>query len=99
MLTFDGKGIVMLPDALRPATAKAAAAAQGKLATRLSPGEKNGRKRMAELACVYNAVPVPRTPQDIISTPAQKRKKKKAQASKPKRKGRSRGSRRPEASG
>ena len=33
VLTFDGKGIVMLPEALRPATAKAAAAAQGKLAT------------------------------------------------------------------
>ena len=62
ILTFDGKGIVMLPGALRPATAKAAAAAEGKLATRLSPGEKNGRKRMAELACVYDAAPVPRTP-------------------------------------
>ncbi len=50
ILTFDGKGIVMLPQALRPATAKAAASAKGRLATRLSPGEKNGRKRMAELA-------------------------------------------------
>jgi hypothetical protein len=84
VLTFDGKGIVMLPDALRPATAKAAAAAGSRLATRLSPGEKNGRKRMAELACVYDAVPVPRTPQDVISTPAQKRRTKKAQAAKPK---------------
>jgi hypothetical protein len=84
VLTFDGKGIVMLPEALRPATAKAAAAAQGKLATRLSPGEKNGRKRMAELACVYDAAPVPRTPGEVISTPAQKRRKKKAQAGKPK---------------
>ena len=83
VLTFDGKGIVMLPGALRPATAKAAAAAQNKLATRLSPGEKNGRKRMAELACVYDAVPVPRAPEDIISTPAQKRRNKKAQAAKP----------------
>src|SRR6266704_1934865 len=83
VLTFDGKGIVMLPGALRPATAKAAAAAEGKLATRLSPGEKNGRKRMAELACVYDAAPVPRAPEDIISTPAQKRRKNKAQASKP----------------
>ena len=85
VLTFDGKGIVMRPDALRPATAKAAAAARNKLATRLSPGEKNGRKRMAELACVYDAVPVPRTPADVISTPAQKRRKKKAQDRKGKR--------------
>jgi hypothetical protein len=90
VLTFDGKGIVMRPDALRPATAKAAAAAEGKLATRLSPGEKHGRKRMAELACVYDAVPVPRTPEDIISTPAQKRRKKKAQAAKPEGKGKPR---------
>jgi hypothetical protein len=90
VLTFDGKGIVMLPDALRPATAKAAAAAEGRLATRLSPGEKNGRKRMAELACVYDAAPVPRTPEEIISTPAQKRRKKKALASKPAQKGKPR---------
>jgi hypothetical protein len=90
VLTFDGKGIVMLPGALRPATAKAAAAAEGKLATRLSPGEKNGRKRMAELACVYDAAPVPRTPEDIISTPAQKRRKKEAQASKPRGRGKPR---------
>jgi hypothetical protein len=71
VLTFDGKGIVMRPDALRPATARAAAAARRKLATRLSPGEKNGRKRMAELACVYDAAPAPRTPADIISPPGQ----------------------------
>ena len=87
VLTFDGKGIVMLPGALRPATARAAAAAEGRLATRLSPGEKNGRKRMAELACVYDAVPVPRAPGDVISSPSQKRKKRKAQAGKAKGKG------------
>ena len=90
VLTFDGKGIVMLPEALRPATAKAAAAAEGKLATRLSPGEKNGRKRMAEVAGVYDAAPVPRAPEEIIGTPAQKRRKKKAQAGKRKRRGKPR---------
>ena len=76
VLTFDGKGIVMRPDALRPATAKAAAAGQNKLATRLSPGEKHGRKRMAELACVYDAVPVPRVPGDIISAPGREKKER-----------------------
>ena len=90
ILTFDGKGIVMRPEALRPATAKAAASAEGRLATRLSPGEKHGRKRMAELACVYDAVPVPRTPEDVISTPAQKRRKRKAQAAAPEKKGKPR---------
>jgi hypothetical protein len=89
VLTFDGKGIVMIPAALRPATARAAAASQGRLATRLSPGEKNGRKRMAELACVYDAVPVPRAPEDVISTPAQKRRKK-AEATSPGGKGKPR---------
>jgi hypothetical protein len=90
ILTFDGKGIVMLPGALRPATARAAASAQGRLATRLSPGEKHGRKRMAELACVYDAAPAPRSPQDVISTPAQKRRKRKAQATAPNKKGKPR---------
>ena len=70
VLTLDGKGIVMRPEALRKATATAAAAARRKLATRLSPGEKRGRKRMAALAAVYDAVPAPRTPGDIISLPA-----------------------------
>ena len=45
---------------------------------------------MAELACVYDAVPVPRTPEDVISTPAQKRRKRKSQATAPKKKGKPR---------
>jgi hypothetical protein len=89
VLTFDGKGIVMLPGALRAATAKAAESAENKLATRLSPGEKNGRKRMCEVAGVYDALP-PRTPQEIISSPAQRRKNRKAQADKRKKKGKPR---------
>jgi hypothetical protein len=69
VLTFDGKGVVMRPQALREATAKAAAAGRAKLATRLSPGEKNGRKRMAELACVYDAAPAVRGVDDVIARP------------------------------
>jgi hypothetical protein len=73
-LTFDGKGIVMRPEALREAAAKAAAKAGGrKLETRLSPGEKNGRKRMAELACVYDAEPAPRAAADVICRPGKPR--------------------------
>jgi hypothetical protein len=71
VLTFDGKGIVMRPEALRDATAKAATRARRKLATRLSPGGKHGRKRMAELAAVYDAILAPRTPGDIIRLPGQ----------------------------
>jgi hypothetical protein len=70
VITADAKGIVMRPEGLRPATAKAAATGKNKLATRLSPGEKNGRKRIcAELACVYDCAPVPRAPGDIIRPP------------------------------
>jgi hypothetical protein len=69
VLSFDGKGIVMIPSALRQATATAAARARRKLSTRLSAGEKNGRKRMAELAAVYDAIPVPRTAADVIGRP------------------------------
>jgi hypothetical protein len=76
VLTGDGKGIVMRPEALRPGTAKAAAAGSRKLAARLSPGEKQGRKRMAELACVYDCKPAPREPADVI-TPRSKDKEKK----------------------
>jgi hypothetical protein len=70
VMQYDGKGIVMRPEALREATAKAARTAARKLATRLSPGEKNGRKRMAELAAVYDAAPAPRTAADIMARPA-----------------------------
>ena len=69
-LQCDGKGIVMRPGHLRPGTAKAAAKASAKLATRLSPGEKHGRKRMAEIVTVYNLDPQPRTIEDIIPTTA-----------------------------
>lgn len=66
VLSADGKGIVMRPAALRPATAKAAGNAEPKLKTRLSKGEKRNRKRMAEVGAVYDATPVSRAPTDII---------------------------------
>lgn len=66
VLSCDGKGIVMRPDALRPGTAKVAAEAKTKLKTRLSKGEKSARKRMAEVAAVYDVTPVVRVPGDIL---------------------------------
>jgi len=65
VLSFDGKGVVMRPDGLRPATAKTAAQTNRKLSARLSKGEKRGRKRMAEVAAVYDLTPLPRTPADV----------------------------------
>ncbi len=66
VISADGKGIVMRPDALRPATAAAAAATQNKLTGRLSKGEKRNRKRMATVGAVYDITPAPRRPCDII---------------------------------
>jgi len=67
VLSADGKGIVMRPEALRAATAKAAAQSNNKLKTRLSKGEKTNRKRMAEVVAVYDVTPIARVPADIIS--------------------------------
>jgi len=70
VMSVDGKGVVIRPEALREATAKAAAAKGGnKLEHRLSAGEKNGRKRMATLGTVYDAEPAVRGTDDIIADP------------------------------
>ena len=73
VVSCDGKGIVMRPDALREPTAKAAANATPKLAGRLSKGEKRNRKRMAEVGAVYDITPGARTPDDIFPTTDQPR--------------------------
>jgi hypothetical protein len=72
VLSADGKGIVMRPDGLRPATRRAAEGkdrGRGVFRTRLASGEKPCRKRMATLACVYDAVPAVRRPHDVIAVP------------------------------
>ena len=68
VISVDGKGIVMRPDALREPTAKAAGAATPKLGVRLSKGEKRYRKRMAEVGAVYDLAPVARTPSDVLAS-------------------------------
>ncbi|MFB7601174.1 ISKra4 family transposase [Streptomyces sp. NPDC056160] len=72
ILSVDGKGVVIRPEALREDTAKAAAAKGGNaMKTRLASGEKHGRKRTATLGAVYDAEPAPRTVDDIITDPDQ----------------------------
>ncbi len=66
VISCDGKGIVMRPEALRAATANAAARTTTKLKGRLSKGEKRNRKRMAEVGAVYDVTPIARTPADIF---------------------------------
>ncbi len=66
VLTTDGKGIVMHGQDLRPATAKAAQKSSSSRQTRLSPGQKRQRKRMATVASVYSVPRYKRRPEDII---------------------------------
>jgi hypothetical protein len=67
VISADGKGIVMRPDALRLKAAAAAARAGPDPKTRLSKAQKRNYKRMAEIGAVYDATPAPRTPADILS--------------------------------
>ena len=69
VLTFDGAGVVMLTRDLRPATRKAAEAKESDPRwppKRLSKGQKKNRKRMAEVAAVYDIEPFPRKTDDIV---------------------------------
>jgi len=80
VLTFDGKGIVMHPDALRDCTREAAKRDEekqkGKKKRRLNPGEKNNRKRMATVVSVYDVPPHPRTPEQIFFSKEDKKPKR-----------------------
>lgn len=68
ILSFDGKGVAMRHEDLRPGTRKAAEATSRRLHTRLAPGEKSNRKRMATVAAVYTLAPWVRTPADVLHT-------------------------------
>lgn len=65
VISTDAKGIVMVPDALREGTKKRAATSVRKLETRLSKGEQANRKRMAQVAAVYDVKPHVRRTEDI----------------------------------
>jgi hypothetical protein len=71
LLTADGSAFAVLPGALRPATARAAAARARQAAESGwpdDPGElRKSRKRMAGLAAVADIPPAPRTAGDIIA--------------------------------
>jgi hypothetical protein len=68
VISTDGKGIVMRHEDLRKATRSAAEKSVRKLETRLTPGEKSNRKRMAQVATVYSIAPWTRTPADVLHT-------------------------------
>jgi hypothetical protein len=66
VLSTDGKGIVMRPKDLRAPTRRAAEMQEHKLSKRLSPGEKQSRKRMAQVVAVYTIAPFIRKPEDFV---------------------------------
>jgi hypothetical protein len=70
VITADGKGVPVRPEALRPGTATLAAKAKATPvgATSGTAGGRGNSKRMAELVCVYDLTPVPRTVEDILPT-------------------------------
>ena len=67
VISADGKGIVMHPNSLREATRRALEREEHKQHTRLSPGEKKNRKRMATVVSVYEVDPYPRTAEQILN--------------------------------
>jgi hypothetical protein len=68
IISTDGKGVVMRHEDLREGTKRAAEKSKHKLETRLTPGEKSNRKRMAQVATVYSVAPFVRTAADILHT-------------------------------
>ena len=74
VLSADGKGVAMRPEARRPETARRAAGRPGQaFARRLGTGQKSGTKRIAETGAVFDVLPPdgdedeePRTPEQIM---------------------------------
>jgi hypothetical protein len=71
LITADGSALPVRPEALRPATAKAAAdraAAAARSGWPEDPGQlRKSTKRSAELVCVADIPPAPRTTADILA--------------------------------
>jgi len=77
VLSMDGKGVVMTPSGLRDATRARAVAAQGQSRRHLGGGEKTDRKRMAEVAAVYDIAPDFRSVDELMAGGTSKRKRPK----------------------
>ena len=68
VVTFDGKGVIMRRESLRSGEGRVpgALALGAGLPGQEQSGYRRGRKRLAELSCVYDVHPQPRTVQDVI---------------------------------
>jgi hypothetical protein len=65
-MSVDQKGVVMRKEDLRASTRKAAEGAEHRPGSRLHPGEKRNRKRMATVAAVYSLEARERTPEMVM---------------------------------
>jgi hypothetical protein len=67
VISADGKGVAMRPEARRRYYGKKAQRAQT-FGKRLGTGEKKGHKRIAETACVFDVIAAerPRTPEQVM---------------------------------
>jgi hypothetical protein len=83
VLTFDGKGVAMRQEDLRPATRAAAANRNRKLEKRLTKGEKRATKRMSQVAAVYTLRPFVREAADVLGDLRPGEKQARAERPKP----------------
>ncbi|MBV9206866.1 MAG: ISKra4 family transposase [Actinobacteria bacterium] len=74
-MSGDGKGVAMLPEARR-GRAKTPEQRVRTFDKRAGTGEKKGHKRMAETGAVFDVVPEPRTPEQIMRPDPGSRTKK-----------------------
>jgi hypothetical protein len=66
-LSADGKGVAMRPESRRKRGTKAPGQRVKNFATRPGIGEK-GHKRVAEVACVFDVIPQPRTAEQVMAS-------------------------------
>ena len=91
-LAADGKGVSMRPGSRRKRT-KAPGKKVQTYGKRAVAGEKKGTKRIAQVSCAFDVIPVPRTPEEAMAShcgagtagpaPAGAKKKKKGRRSRP----------------
>ena len=73
VLSADGKGIVMRPDALQTGDRQGGASEPRRSSRPGYPrGEKANRKRIAEVGAVYEVTPAPRTPDEVLASTKEK---------------------------
>jgi len=66
-ISADAKGVAMRPEARRADTARKARKRPGQaFGKRLGTGQKAGCKRMAQTGCVFDVIPQPRVPEQVM---------------------------------